>query len=488
MLLHARRLIFILFLPSVGFCSGIYNPGTGGGSSLGPGSTNYIQNISALQSGATFYVSSGTAITLIDQALAGSGTRCVQTDNTGLFSVAGAACGSGGGGGGTSALGISSGSALVSVVVSSPTSNVVFSSNTFIVNLQGTTTSFVLPNPSSVTLQGPLPTQLGTVSQGVWQGSVIDDTYLPTDVIYFDVPATFISSVTIVAPLGSSTTYGVSAGTFTGNGAGITSLTGANITSNLPTSVLPSTIAYTSISNVFTSSQTVTSSMSITGAAGLSVTYGVSVGSVTGGGLGTCGSATQALGYTSTSTFACQTITGSGGGGGIVSAGTFTWVNNFGIQISTLVVINSTSPVSLSVSTAPLGVTQLAVSSAIAINPIDPILSISSASGTTILWIDNAGNLISSGTTPTVSSCGTSPSVIGNNISGQITVGGGVVTACTLTFANGGFVNAPFCVGFDNSTTVSVSDGGASATQQVFNLSATLGGGLIKYVCFGFQK
>ena len=58
------------------------------------------------------------------------------------------------GGGGSSSLAISTGSAITSVVVSSPTSNVVFSSYVFTVGLQGTTSSFVNLNFSSVTAQG----------------------------------------------------------------------------------------------------------------------------------------------------------------------------------------------------------------------------------------------------------------------------------------------------------------------------------------------
>lgn len=160
----------------------------------------------------------------------------------------------------------------------------------------------------------------------------------------------------------------------------------------------------------------------------------------------------------------------------------------YDVMASSLVLANSTSATTLFVSTSVTGVSQLSVSSTIAVNPSDAILSISSTSGTTILWINNAGNLISSGTTTTVSSCGTSPSVAGNNIAGQITVGGGVVTSCTLTFANGGFLAPPICVATDNSTTVSVSNGAISNTAAVFNTSATLGGGLINYICMGYQK
>ena len=61
-------------------------------------------------------------------------------------------CGSGGGGGST-AIAVSSGSATKSVIVSSPTSNIVFDSNTISVALQGTTTSFISLT-SSVTKQG----------------------------------------------------------------------------------------------------------------------------------------------------------------------------------------------------------------------------------------------------------------------------------------------------------------------------------------------
>ena len=70
-----KKLLFLLtFLPSFAFSSGIYNPG--GSTDLLPGDTNYIWNTSTLQSGATFYVSSGTVngmLTLIPTAS--------QTDN-----------------------------------------------------------------------------------------------------------------------------------------------------------------------------------------------------------------------------------------------------------------------------------------------------------------------------------------------------------------------------------------------------------------------
>lgn len=50
-------------------------------------------------------------------------------------------------------------------------------------------------------------------------------------------------------------------------------------------------------------------------------------------------------------------------------------------------------------------------------------------------------------TAPTLSSCGTSPSVRGNNQSGEVTMGTGSPTGCTITFASANpWSAAPSCV------------------------------------------
>ena len=48
------------------------------------------------------------------------------------------------------------------------------------------------------------------------------------------------------------------------------------------------------------------------------------------------------------------------------------------------------------------------------------------------------------GTAPTISTCGTSPSVVGNDNAFTITVGTGTTTACTATFASA-WTNVPQC-------------------------------------------
>lgn len=65
-------------------------------------------------------------------------------------------------------------------------------------------------------------------------------------------------------------------------------------------------------------------------------------------------------------------------------------------------------------------------------------LSSSTATGSTmpVVEVDKVGHVISSGPKPTLSSCGTTPTITGNDMSMQVTVGSVSATACTITFAN----------------------------------------------------
>lgn len=65
-----------------------------------------------------------------------------------------------------------------------------------------------------------------------------------------------------------------------------------------------------------------------------------------------------------------------------------------------------------------------------------------------IVRFTNNASMIVTGADPAVSACGTSPTIIGSNIAGTVTIGtGGSATACTVTFANSGFpTNAPACI------------------------------------------
>jgi hypothetical protein len=176
------------------------------------------------------------------------------------------------------------------ISTSATTTTILFDSATTLGSLISNNTYFWQANPSSVTLQGnnlaltyltnssATATYLqqssatltyvnknqannGTVTNVTGTAPIIVGNGSTTPAISLNQTIaqteTFTSSVTIPAPQGENVTFGVTAGTFTGNGAAITSLTGANITTNIPSTVLPSTIAYTTVANNFTSSQTI---------------------------------------------------------------------------------------------------------------------------------------------------------------------------------------------------------------------------------------
>lgn len=104
-----------------------------------------------------------------------------------------------------------------------------------------------------------------------------------------------------------------------------------------------------------------------------------------------------------------------------------------------------------------------------------------------LYYIDNVGHHYFSGSTPTMGTCGSSPSIVGNDNDGVVTVGGGVVTACTVTFATAWALNAPVCTVSDNSTAVTGDISAVSTTAFTSSFSASLGGGLVYYHCSGYR-
>jgi hypothetical protein len=59
--------------------------------------------------------------------------------------------------------------------------------------------------------------------------------------------------------------------------------------------------------------------------------------------------------------------------------------------------------------------------------------------------LNTTGHIADTGSTPALSSCGTSPAISGTDLAGQVTMGTASPTGCTITFANA-YVSAPFCV------------------------------------------
>ena len=96
-------------------------------------------------------------------------------------------------------------------------------------------------------------------------------------------------------------------------------------------------------------------------------------------------------------------------------------------------------------------------------------------------------NLSGGGSTPTLSSCGTSPTISGTNSAGAITIGTGTPSACTLTFSSA-YANGVACV-FNDRTTAAANPGRAtsvstSAVTWTF-AAATANSDVIDYICIG---
>lgn len=113
------------------------------------------------------------------------------------------------------------------------------------------------------------------------------------------------------------------------------------------------------------------------------------------------------------------------------------------------------------------------------------VASSTSDGNRTLYTINNVGHHIYGGTTPIVSSCGTSASVVGNDSRGRITVGSGTVTSCTLAFANA-WASAPVCVFTQETGAVRNITAASSATSTIFKASASVAGDKMVYTCDGY--
>lgn len=98
--------------------------------------------------------------------------------------------------------------------------------------------------------------------------------------------------------------------------------------------------------------------------------------------------------------------------------------------------------------------------------------------------LEVAGHITTEGTAPTLSLCGTTPAIVGNDSAGTITIGTGVTTACTVTFA-ASFANAPACVITGDNTAVTYAITARSTTAFTFSSSADMASDVVAYICIG---
>jgi hypothetical protein len=114
-------------------------------------------------------------------------------------------------------------------------------------------------------------------------------------------------------------------------------------------------------------------------------------------------------------------------------------------------------------------------------------LVIASSTGTAQFTIDYKGHKVTGGSTPTVSSCGTSPSIAGNDNNGRVTIGTsiGADTSCTITFAQS-WTTAPSCV-VNNESQVQLGRAVANTTTLTIDVSTTFTDSNVwNYQCEGY--
>jgi hypothetical protein len=109
-------------------------------------------------------------------------------------------------------------------------------------------------------------------------------------------------------------------------------------------------------------------------------------------------------------------------------------------------------------------------------------------SNTFSLAVSTSGHVVSNGPTPIISACGSGPngSVVGDDYQGTITIGGGSVTGCTLTFSQTFGTGCTVNCTTSDSITTTTPDVATTPTTMTLGFSASIGGGKVLYHCTGY--
>lgn len=358
--------------------------------------------------------------------------------------VATVTTGGGGGGSGSSTLAVQAGA----VLVSSPTANIIFNSQGFTSKLGATTTAYINLNPATTDFihnQSSLQSSTFHVSSGAVEGQLSILTPRMDFIWLSNVNnpnGTFwAKSTSGISPqkfeldwsyLNDGTTNLTLLMSNTNNvGSGVQEVSGWNFEDSAR--AIQATIADTGIIKA-AAGITAFGTLSGSGPGGIVSTYGISAGS---------------------GTFTKVQVSSNS----ILANTTF-------YQDGTVIIGSRTTPSAAN----------------------DFILQVSSANGITLFGIQQNSHVISSGTIPSVSSCGTSPSMDGNatDFAGTINTGSASPTACTLTFANP-FATIPTCVVSDDLQTAEPAITSRSTTAITITLGAALNSGHLFFICVGKQ-
>lgn len=100
-----------------------------------------------------------------------------------------------------------------------------------------------------------------------------------------------------------------------------------------------------------------------------------------------------------------------------------------------------------------------------------------------LLEFNSSKHIKTYGTAPTVSACGASPAIVGNDIAGKVTIGTGGITSCTVTFANA-YGTAPACSIGSGASRVTIVT--TSTTAMTITAGASIDSAVIMYTCMEF--
>lgn len=104
------------------------------------------------------------------------------------------------------------------------------------------------------------------------------------------------------------------------------------------------------------------------------------------------------------------------------------------------------------------------------------------AAPTEVMRLDNYGHLeFTTSTTPTLGSCGTSPSIVGSDMVGKVTIGSSPDATCAVTFANA-WTYAPSCFANNETTATSTRAVTTASAMTIYNFA---GGDIVAYGCMG---
>lgn len=113
---------------------------------------------------------------------------------------------------------------------------------------------------------------------------------------------------------------------------------------------------------------------------------------------------------------------------------------------------------------------------------VDGTKKLSFTVGTTDVITANSSGVTLGGGTPSMGTCGTSPSISGNDNAGKVTVGSGVVTSCAVVFGTTKSGTPHVFITVDGVTAVANSVSSVSGSGFTANFAATLGGGTFDYL------